>query len=139
MFVCVCVCQQYNLSSFAPTSSNATQNVTCVQVKEGDRLGIYFDTHGSIAYYFNTDVLKISYLEPSNTAPYQAAFTIGQQTTFNQLVFPYQFQITAYIGTPTDLLLLFLSLTVSRLLTRSKCVIVKTRTQRPRATPLRSP
>lgn len=93
--------QQYNLTSFALTSSNATQNVTCVQVNAGDRLGIYFDTHGSIAYYFNTDVLKISYLEPSNTAPYQAAFTIGQQTTFNQLVFPYQFQITAYIDTVT--------------------------------------
>ena len=70
----------------------------CVTVQPGDRIGIYFDNVGAIPYVFATVALYTTYIQQLPNKPYDEIFTVNQQQKFDTLVFPYQFQVTAYIG-----------------------------------------
>ncbi len=77
---------------------NKSLNTGCFPVIAGDRIGLYLEKPGSIAYTYTTDMLygfRILNLPDVN---YEDVFIIDQILPFKVFVFPYQFQITAYVG-----------------------------------------
>lgn len=76
-------------------------DTSCFPVMAGDRIGLYLENPGSIAYIYTSSLNLFGYrvdLPPASDLNYEDVFTIDQTQTFVKFVFPYQFQITAYVG-----------------------------------------
>ena len=65
-------------------------------------IGLYLEKPGSIAYIYTSNSNLYGYhvsLSPAaSDLNYEDVFTVNQTQTFDKTVFPYQFQITAYVG-----------------------------------------
>ena len=87
----------YRCSSLQIYVESKLQSDSCVKVRTGDRLGVYFSTpHGSVAYAFDPDEpAALLYESPDPAVP----VNVSEEVDFTTLVFPYDFSMSAYIDT----------------------------------------